>query len=126
MFARRVIVCVGLIVGVLAVRSIGANPVTWKRTTHFTFNAPVRLPGVLLPPGTYTFELASPNDLSLVRVTDRAGSRVHLTAFTYLVNRPDAGRTDAVLTFGEAGPSSPRPINVWYPQGERTGRQFIY
>jgi hypothetical protein len=126
MFARKIVACVVVILSVLAVASIGANPSTWNRTTYFTFNVPVRLPGVLLSPGDYTFELASPNDLSVVRVLDRNRSKVYFTACTYLVTRPDDKRLEAVITFSEAVSSAPRSINVWYPQGERTGRQFIY
>jgi hypothetical protein len=126
MFARKIVACVVLILSVLAVASMSASSMTWNRTTHFTFNMPVRLPGVLLTPGTYTFELASSNDLSLVRVRDRSGTKVYLTAFTYLVTRPDDKRLDPAITLGEATPSAPRSIKVWYPQGELTGRQFIY
>jgi hypothetical protein len=126
MSARRIVACVFVILSALAVASIGANAMTWNRTTNFTFKVPVRLPGVLLSPGTYTFELASPNDLTLVRVLDRSRSKVYLTAFTYLVTRPADNRLDATITFGEAAATAPPPINVWYPQGELTGRQFIY
>ena len=125
MFTRRIVACVFLILGVLAVAS-SAGSMTWNRTTYFTFNKPVRLPGVVLSPGTYTFELASPNDLSLVRVRDRYGSRVYLTAFTNFVTRPNNSRLDATITLGEASPTAPPPINVRYPAGELTGRQFIY
>ena len=125
MSARRIVASV-VILGVLAVASIGAVSTTWNRTTRFTFNAPVRLPGVVLTPGTYIFELVSPNDLALVRVSDRSRSRVYLTAFTYLVTRPNDKGLDAAITLGEAATKAPASIMVWYPQGDRTGRQFIY
>jgi hypothetical protein len=126
MSARRIVACAVVILSVLAVASMGANAMTWNRTTHFTFNAPVRLPGVVLLPGSYTFELGSQNDLSVVRVLDRSRSKVYFTAFTHLVTRPDDNRRDAIITFHEVASGAPRAIHAWYPQSELTGRQFIY
>ena len=124
MFSRRFAAYLGVMVASLAVASIEAT--TFNRTTYFTFSAPVRIPNQVLPPGTYVFELVAPDSASnLVRVSDRNRSRVYLTAFTRLVQR-DAGNLTSVITFGEAAQGSAPPIKVWYPDGERMGREFIY
>jgi hypothetical protein len=125
MFSRKLIACVGVIIAALAVTSIGAT--TPNRTTYFTFSAPVRLPNVTLPAGTYMFELAAPDSATnLVRVSDRLRSKVYLTAFTRLVVRNDRGDLKSVIAFAETAKGTAPPIRAWYPDGERVGREFIY
>ena len=127
MFIRKMlhVACGAVILGVLATASTGA--MGDSRRTYFTFNQPVHLPGVSLPAGTYVFSLPEPASAwNLVRVTNREGTQVYLTALTRLIDRPADKKLDAVIVFGEASGNTPPPINVWYPQGDRTGRQFIY
>lgn len=112
--------------GVLVTASTEAW-VTPYRTTYLTFNRSVALPGVELTAGTYIFELASPNmDLRLVRVLSRDRSKVYLTAFTNIVDRPPTMRANQAVSFGEAPAAAAPPITAWFPVGENNGRQFIY
>ena len=113
-----------VLLGLLSTASTGA--ITPNRKTNFTFSGAVRIPGAVLPAGTYTFELASENALDLVRVTSKDRKKVYLTAFTVLVQRSDRRNLDTKLVLGESPAGTPPPIKVWYPQDERTGRQFIY
>ena len=113
-----------VLLGLLSTASTGA--VTPNRKTNFTFSGAVRIPGAVLPAGTYIFELASPYNLDLVRVLSKDRKKVYLTAFTLLVERPEKRKLDTKLVLGETPAGTPPPIKVWYPQDERTGRQFIY
>ena len=102
----------------------GATP--FNRTTYFTFNAPVRLHGVLLLPGEYVFEIANPGTgADVTRVMDRKRSRVYANALSRVVTRPPNGRLDAAIIFGETVTSGPRPVNGWFPAGETSGREFL-
>jgi len=102
-------------------------PTTSNRTTYLTFSGPFRLPGVTLPAGTYIFErVDSLSRIDLVRVMARDRSKVYLTAFTNLVERPAHGKMDTLITFGEVAAGTPAPVTTWYPHGERTGNRFIY
>jgi len=97
------------------------------RMMYVKFARPVALPGVSLGAGTYIFELPDPIDAwNAVRVTSQDRRTVYLTAFTRIVDRPRDLRPDQVISFGEASPSAPQPIRVWWPTGESTGREFIY
>jgi hypothetical protein len=97
------------------------------RMMFVKFSRPVSLPGVALGAGTYVFELPDPIDAwNVVRVTSQDRRTVYLTAFTRIVDRPHGLRPDQVISFGEASPSVPQPIRVWWPTGESTGREFIY
>ena len=93
---------------------------------YLTFDAPVALPGVVLAAGTYAFEIPSEGaSHSLVRVASRDGRQIYLTAFTREVPRPNADDVP-LITFHEAAKGMARPVNVWFPHGQETGKQFIY
>jgi hypothetical protein len=128
MFTRKLLYTVSgvVLLGVLATSSAGAQ-FDSKRTTYFTFSKAVQLPGVSLAAGTYIFEVPEPNDAwYVVRVSSRDRSRVYLTAFTRLTERPMNENLEPAIVLGEASASNPPRIKAWYPQGERTGRQFLY
>ena len=126
--AKRAIVrfaCLLVVLGVLA--ASGATLTAGSsRTTYFTFSAPVMLPGVVLAPGTYVFDRMSVVDPTLIRVRDRKTSKLQLITFTRLVHRPTDRNLDSTIALGEAMKGAPRPINIWFPQGETLGYQFIY
>jgi hypothetical protein len=97
------------------------------RMTYLHFTRPVRLPGVELGAGTYVFELPDPmGAFDVVRVSSQDRRTVYYTAFTRIVERPKGLRPEQLISFGEARPSAPLPIKAWWPNGESTGREFIY
>jgi hypothetical protein len=100
---------------------------TETRLTYLTFSAPVALPGVTLPSGSYAFELADPLGASnIVLVRNRARTQVYFLGFTNRVARPRSMRDTSAVTFGEAAPGQALPIAAWYPPDGGDGRQFIY
>lgn len=120
--AVRVVVAAVCVLGA----TLTGDATPFNRTTYFTFNAPVRLQGVLLLPGEYVFEIANPNTGSNVtRVTDRKRSKVYANALSRVVTRPQTRRLDAAIIFGETVTSGPRPVNGWFPAGETSGREFL-
>ena len=128
MFARRIIhTLFGVVLlGLLATSTTGAIPNT-SRTTYFTFSRSVQLPGVVLPAGTYIFEVANPNSSGdVVRVLSRDRSKVHLMQFTRFVYRELKGDLKATISLGESSAGTPPPVKAWYPQEETRGREFIY
>lgn len=128
MFVRRLVhtLCGVVLLGVLATSATGAIADT-RRTTYFTFSRSVQMPGVVLPAGTYIFEVANPNsDGDIVRVLSRDRSKVHLMKFTRFVYRPMSGNLKATISLGESAAGSPPAVKAWYPQDEARGREFIY
>lgn len=91
-----------------------------------TFSRPVALPGVVLPAGTYSFDIASPTALDIVVVRNPKTARVYYMGFTNTVTRPRTMSKEAPITFGEAPANEPRPIAAWYELGDTTGHQFRY
>ena len=111
----------------LAVAASGEAWGTANRTNHLTLSGSFALPGITLPAGAYTFELADSSlSLDIVRVVSRDRSKVHYTGFTNQVRRPANLPAGRMLTFGEAPAGTPPPVAAWYPDGDQMGRQFIY
>jgi hypothetical protein len=92
-----------------------------ERTEYLSMNRATALPGVVLPPGSYVFEVVA-GHADLVRVSERATKRVLYMGFTDVIRRPD--RLSTPLTFGEAPSGAPIPIKVWFPTGLRSGLGF--
>ena len=90
-FRNAVRVVVAAVCVLAATLTGGATP--FNRMTYFTFNAPVRVQGVLLPPGVYVFEIANPDSGSNVTtVMDRKRSKVYANALSRVVTLA-AGRS---------------------------------
>ena len=114
-----------VLLGALATSSIGAMPA--NKATFFTFSKAVQLPGVTLSAGTYTFDVLNPyTSADVVRVMSRDGSKLYLLALTTRIDRPRTHDMKSTIVFGEASRTNPPPIKAWFPDGQTSGRQFIY
>ena len=111
----------------LSVVAATLSATTLNRMTYFAFNKPVRVSGVLLPPGNYVFEIANPTTASnVIRIADRKKIKTYVTALTRPIFRPSTKRLDAVIVFGgEASAATPHTIRAWYPAGVTTGYEFL-
>ena len=102
----------------------GAN---LSNVNRVTFNHSVALPGVILLPGSYTFEAGalgmSPN---IVRVTSSDYQKLYFVGFTNRVARPANMAPNQVVALGEASIGEPTPIRAWYPIGSKSGHEFLY
>lgn len=114
------------LVGVLIVAaSVSATSI--EHTSYVTFSAPIALPGVSLPAGTYIFEVPlDSQSLDVVRVTSRDRRHVYFTGFTQTVERPAARAVGVGIVLGEAASGAPTPVKMWFPGGHRRGHRFIY
>ena len=99
---------------------------TWDQLTYFTFSAPVEIPGVALPAGTYMFKLADADaSRKVVRVLSKDGSKVYATFFTIPEERLTP--TDKpMVTFGETPAGTPEAIKAWFYPGDTLGHEFVY
>jgi hypothetical protein len=128
MFARNFVrmLCGVVLLGVCATSAISAFNDS-RRTTYFTFNRAVQLPGVVLPAGTYIFEVANHESVGdIVRVMSRDRSKVHLMKFTRPIYREATRELKATIKLGESPAGNPPPVKAWYPESELRGREFLY
>jgi hypothetical protein len=95
--------------------------------TEFTFNQPVELPGVTLPPGTYIFRFAdatSGRKVMQVQAKD-SSNKTHGLFMTISAQRPRPS-DDAELRFLETPAGQPTAVKTWWYPGNTIGREFIY
>jgi hypothetical protein len=90
----------------------------------FTFSAPVTLPGVTLPTGTYLFRVATPNR-NVIQVLNPDGTKIYGTFFAISAHRSVLPENPEVR-FMETPSSMPHAIRTWWYPGDSTGFEFIY
>lgn len=101
----------------------------WNKRETFTFDHAVEVPGHVLSPGKYVFELADlPADRNVVQVfsEDKQGMDHLITmAFAvpdYRLNTPDK----PIITFEERHLTSPEAVHSWFYPGDNYGWDFVY
>jgi hypothetical protein len=95
--------------------------------TEFTFNQPVELPGVTLPPGTYIFrfvDATTGRKVMQVQAKDQS-SKTHGLFLTIPAQRPQPS-DEAELRFMETPAGQPTAVKTWWYPGNTIGREFIY
>jgi hypothetical protein len=96
------------------------------RLTYLTFSAPVALPGITLPAGTYQFTRPDcENAPDVVRVATADGTNVYGTFLTIPEQRLSPSSRPEVM-FAEMPSGSPDAIKAWFYPGETTGDEFLY
>jgi len=104
-----------------------AGAQTYNKKTYLTFSGPVSMPGITLPAGTYTFQIANPDSGSrVIEVMDKDMKRVHGLFFAIPSAQLADPPTDPVVRFSERPEGAPQAIKAWYYPGERTGFEFVY
>jgi len=120
-------VLVAAAAGILLISAASQPTRAWSDVNHreyLTFSGPVSLPGVVLPAGTYIFEVPTPSfSHTIVSVRSRDGRTVYLTQFTRDVDRRAPGQP---VTFRETARGQAPAIDAWYPMSGEQGRQFVY
>jgi hypothetical protein len=100
---------------------------TWNKKTVVTFSKPVEIPGgIVLPAGTYVFELVDTlADRHIVRIFNKDRTRVFATILAIPNWRLNA-TNKTVMTFGERSAGSPEAIRAWFYPGDNLGQEFVY
>jgi hypothetical protein len=121
--------CLG---GFLALTSFLAQPVMadeWNKKTEFQFSGPVQIPGKVLAPGKYVFQLLdSESDRNIVQVfsEDSNGNESLVGTLMaipdYISETPDK----PIVHFDEGHSGTPEAIHSWFYPGENTGWEFVY
>ena len=118
-------VCLFAVLAVLL--STPADAQTFDRRTYFTFDQPVALPGVTLPPGKYMFRLVNPMSSSrVVQVLDAEGRKVYATLMSMPAITNGMVPSEPEVRFRETRAGVPHAVQAWWYPGESTGRAFIY
>jgi hypothetical protein len=97
-----------------------------NKTTQITFSAPVEVPGIVLPAGTYTFRiLDNVRARNIVQIYNKSNDQLEATLLTVPTYRmKPAGET--LLRFQETPSNTPQALKAWWYPGDNFGRQFVY
>ncbi len=94
--------------------------------TTVTFSAPVSLPGVTLPAGSYLFRLAdSQVNRNIVQVFDKDRSKIFATILAIPAERNEPA-DETVITFNESPANTAPAVRYWYYPGDKRGQEFAY
>jgi hypothetical protein len=110
----------------LALVAVAAHAWGFSHENTLKFTRPVALPGVVLPAGTYSFDVASPTTLDVVVVRTANRGKVMYMGFTRTIARPRHMSSAIPIAFGEASANEPTPIAAWYEINDPMGHEFIY
>ncbi|HVB38058.1 MAG TPA: hypothetical protein VND92_05940, partial [Vicinamibacterales bacterium] len=101
---------------------------TADEDTYLRFSAPVALPGVVLPAGTYLFRHLPPG-LTLHRHVVQVLAANRSQIYATLLAIPDTRLKPSgkpVVVFRETPAGQPEAIKAWFYPGDRTGDAFVY
>jgi hypothetical protein len=116
-------VCAALL---CAVFSPSARADEWNKKTVVRVYVPVEIPGHVLGPGKYVFELAdSSADRHIVQVWNQYQTHLIATFLTIPTYRMEAtGHT--VIRLEERMSDNPEAIKKWFYPGDDYGQEFLY
>ena len=123
------ILCAG---GLLALTSLITKPAMadeWNKKTEFQFSAPVEIPGDVLMPGKYVFELVnSDSNRYTVQIfsEDAKGKESLVATIQAIPDQASRIRSKPTIQFEERSAGSPEAIHSWFYPGDRTGYEFVY
>jgi len=123
--SKSVRVIVSAMAMALLVASVGHGG-AFSHENRVKFSRPVALPGVVLPAGTYSFDVVSPTASDVVVVRGADSGKLYYLGFTTLISRPRHMSSNLPIAFGEAAAHEPPPIAAWFELNDTTGHAFIY
>jgi flagellin-specific chaperone FliS len=96
-----------------------------NQLTKVTFNAPVEIPGQVLPAGTYQFKILDFNAPDVIQIMNSDGTKVYATVLAIPDYRlKPTGKS--VINFAERPANSPEALRAWFYPGDSYGHEFVY
>jgi hypothetical protein len=124
MLRKYLSVCLFAVLAVCT--STFASGQTLDNRTYFTFDQPVALPGVTLPPGKYLFRIVdSTSSRRIVQVLDADGRKPYAMLMSIPAQRSDAPSSPEVR-FMETPVNTPTALKTWWYPGTSIGYEFVY
>lgn len=126
MRARRYVTSIALVLLAICVAATAvAGP--FDKRTSFTFTAPVAVPGVTLPAGTYVFRLADEIvGREVIQVFSADGRTNYASFFALRTARPEPASNKPEIRFLETASDMPAAVESWWYPSEISGYEFVY
>jgi LPXTG-motif cell wall-anchored protein len=101
-----------------------------NKKIEFEFAAPVQIPGHVLAPGKYVFELMDTafSDRNMVQIfsEDSNGKEILIATISAIPDYTSNTPEKATIHFEERHSGAPEAIHSWYYPGDDTGWEFVY
>jgi hypothetical protein len=122
---NKLYIALGLLMALSMFFELAAHADETNESTKITFNAPIQIPGQILPAGTYVFQEALPDgDLNVIQVFNVEGSVLCATLRTVSTDRGEPTGNTAITL---AEPKTGDAVFVkWFYPGRLTGHEFVY
>jgi len=119
-------IAVGLIVAFTLFFELAAHADESDQATTITFSQPIRIPGQVLPAGSYLFKLVNTGSgQNIVQIFNADRTVLYATLQTIQTDRLEpTGHT--VVALAEQGTGQPDVLLKWFYPGRETGNEFLY
>jgi hypothetical protein len=101
----------------------------FNKKTELQFSEPVQIPGHVLAPGKYVFELldstVDPNTVQVFAM-DSDGNRSLVATFFAIPDYTPNTPYKTIIRFKERASGTPEAIHSWFYPGDNTGWEFVY
>ncbi len=114
-----------LVIASAILASSTAKADQWNKATKFEFTEAVEVPGMVLPAGTYWFQLAGSANRTTVEIWNGDRTRLITTILTIRHYQLQPAE-ETGITFEERPYDSPEAIHVWFHPGDNFGQEFVY
>lgn len=122
---KKVALLIGFAIASVLFLEVVAHADEADQSVKISFSQAIKIPGQVLPAGTYLFKLADPNDLNVVYVFNAEGTRLYATLDTITAQRRrPTGDTVVVLAGQPAG--RPETLVKWFYPGNTAGHELVY
>lgn len=119
-------IVLGLVIAFALFCGIVARADEVNEQIKLTFNKPVAIPGQVLAPGTYTFELANPDSgQNLVQIFNAGRSVLYATLPTVSAKRAET-TGEVTLSVAESQSKQADFLLGWFYPGSLTGHELVY
>ena len=109
---------------VMTIPAAKADP--WNKRTLVTLAEPLEVPGAVLDPGTYIFQLAdSQSNRHIVQIWTGDGTYLITTILAVPAHRMQPS-DHTVLNYDERPADEPMALRQWFYPGDNTGQEFVY
>jgi hypothetical protein len=115
---------VGFVLTAILFAEIATHADEADQATKITFSKPVEIPGQVLAPGTYLFELVDFNEQNLVEVFNADKTHLYATVQTNPTERLEPTGNTAITLAEE--PGRPDALLKWFYPGNTSGHEFVY
>ena len=116
-----------LLAGMAALPFTKAKADDWNKETDVTLNAPLEIPGRVLPAGNYVFELADNQaNRNIVQIFNEDKTHIIATIDAIPAYRMEPSDTTLITRTMEEPVGRPEVLSRWFFAGDQNGVAFVY